>query len=338
MRKFTKEEQEYVIHICNKSKSITQASKILKIDRLTLKKYAKKFGCFKNGRKNYISVLENRILERKCPRCNKKLTYTDKSGYQSAVKKKDVYRKCGVFLSKKIGKSDLSILLEETPLTYYWIGFLLADGNFGKTNTVKCTLSSIDKDHLIKLKNFLKIKSVNFEKNEKYCTIKAMDGINAPLICKKFKIHNRKTYNPPKLSFIKDKDLKTALIAGFIDGDGCIQYKGKRFTLSVKCHSSWLNILSDFAKFINPTTNAKINNSGYAIFQVLNVPSLKKLKQDVIRLQLPVLKRKWDKINLNYVMHEEAHERNFKTFIKLFNKFKNFDHFKERFNKIVYGK
>ncbi len=281
------------------------------------------------------------IPKRKCPRCSKTLTYSSKSNYNGAVKRDDVCKSCGLLLSDKKKQSDLSILLEENPLTYYWIGFLLADGNFGKTNTIKCTLSSIDKNHLIKLKKFLKIKALNFEQDKKYSTIKAMDGINVPLICKKFNINSNKTYFPPKTSFIKkikNKDLITALMIGFIDGDGCIRPKNKSFSLSVKCHSSWLDILSFFAKEINKTSNAKINNAGYAYFTITNHSSLKELKKKVLVMKLPVLKRKWDVIDLDFVPHKEALERNFKTFEKLYKKFKDIPYFEKRLNSIINGK
>lgn len=277
-------------------------------------------------------------LKRKCKRCKKDLFYANKSSYNNAVKENLTCRSCGMILSDKKKQSDISILLEDTPITYYWIGFLLADGNFGQGNIIKCALSSVDKDHLINLKNYLKIKSLSFEKSETMCCIKAMDTINAPLIRAKFNIHHQKTYNPPNLSFIKNDNLKTALIIGFIDGDGCISHKNKSFSITVQCHSAWLNNLMDFAKFINPSSTARINTSGYAYFSITNHLSLKKLKQKTIELKLPVLKRKWDKIDMNFVPNKEAHQRNFKTFEKLFNKFKGMDYFSNDFNKLVYGK
>ena len=153
----------------------------------------------------------------------------------------------------------------------------------------------------------------------------------------KFNISNKKTYYPPKnLTSISNKDLLIALIIGFIDGDGCIAKKNKAFSLTVKCHSSWLDILQFFVKEISVESNAKINAAGYAYFSITNVLALQELKEKAIKLELPILERKWDKIDLNYIKNEEAHERNFKTFEKLFNKFKTFPHFKERFNKLIY--
>ena len=54
-------------------------------------------------------------------------------------------------------KCNFEKLLEETNEKYYWLGFLLADGSFGKKKELKIGLSNKDKEHLIKLQNFLNI-------------------------------------------------------------------------------------------------------------------------------------------------------------------------------------
>ncbi len=287
--------------------------------------------------------MKQKRLKRNCPECDKELLYTDKSGYNVANKKNGSCKECGQKkTSAKNKKSKLSILLEETPITYYWIGFLLADGNFGKQSTIKCALSSVDKDHLKKLQSYLSIESLNSERDGTITVIKAMDHDIVPLICKKFNISNTKTYNPPNLSFIKNHDLKTALIAGFIDGDGSINGKGKAFGLAIQCHSSWLNNIDDFAKFINPTSNAKINKAGYAYVSISNSSALENLKKKAEELKLPILERKWSKIHYDFIPHKEAQDRSFESFSRIFqkmkDKFQSIPFYKEKFDKLVYGK
>lgn len=91
--------------------------------------------------------------------------------------------------------------------------------------------------------------------------------------------------------------------------------------------------------FRNKTTNPKLNKRGYAYFSITNHKSLKKLKRFVIKEKLPVLDRKWDKIDLNFIPHKEAHDRNFKTFEKMFEKFKKlseeYDYYDEKFKKVI---
>lgn len=287
--------------------------------------------------------MKQKRLKRNCPECDKELFYTDKSGYNVANKKDGTCKECGhKKTSAKLKKSNLSILLEETPITYYWIGFLLADGNFKDQNLIKCALASVDKDHLEMLQKYLNIKSLRTEKGGSCTVIKAMDHEIVPQICKKFDISTRKTYNPPNLSFIKNNDLKLALIAGFIDGDGCVTGKGKAYSLTIKCHSSWLKNLDDFAKTINENSSAKINGAGYASFSISNADSLKALKRKVIELKLPVLKRKWDKIDLDFIKNKEAQDRSFESFSRIFqkmkDKFQSIPFYKEKFDKLVYGK
>jgi uncharacterized protein YqeY len=186
-------------------------------------------------------------------------------------------------------------------------------------------------------KSKLEYEKVSVEK-VKYLTLNIMDTNIISKIKEKFDIDNKKTYNPPSLSVfenMKEENLYS-LIVGFIDGDGSIRPKGNSFSLQVKCHSSWLSILDIFAKKINETTNAKLNSAGYAYFTITNHKSLKKLKRFVLDNNLPVLKRKWDIIDFNFIPNKEAHDRNFKTFEKLFIKFKNMDYYEEKLNKIIY--
>lgn len=88
------------------------------------------------------------------------------------------------------------------------------------------------------------------------------------------------------------------------NGDGCIANKNKAFSLTVKCHGSWLKNLNFFAKEINMETNAKINNKGYAYFTISNIGALQELKRNAIRLNLPILERKWSKIDLEYIKNK----------------------------------
>ncbi len=240
--------------------------------------------------------------------------------------------------------NKLGNLLLETNETYYWIGFLLADGYFSESNRLKITLSSLDREHIFSFGKYVECNTVRSDfRNDhdvvrEYVTINVMDKNIISSIKEKFNINNKKTYSPPKIEIFRnmDKDKLLSLIVGFIDGDGCIKTKSKSFSLTVKCHSSWLSILDFFSKIINPTSNGKLNAKGYAYFTICNVDSLKKLKKFAIDNKLPILSRKWDLINLNYLKNKEAHERNFETFVKLFNKFKNMEYFSEKFNKLVY--
>ena len=74
-----------------------------------------------------------------------------------------------------------------------------------------------------------------------------------------------------------------ALLAGFIDGDGCIRHPSKNrndFVLTIKVHSSWLNILTEFNLLICDKNFCKINSAGYAVLTITNSEYLKGLKNN----------------------------------------------------------
>lgn len=79
---------------------------------------------------------------RTCPNCGKEITYARKSDYNKAVKKGSVCKSCAASKSSifktghhfndsiKRGNSLNRLMTEQTPQSFYWIGFLIADGSF----------------------------------------------------------------------------------------------------------------------------------------------------------------------------------------------------------------
>lgn len=276
-------------------------------------------------------------LKRICPNCNEIIEYSCHSNYKLATIRNSKCRDCYLKTSEGVNKKgNILPLLEDTYESYYWIGFLLADGHFYKKGAIKCTLSIKDEGHLKKLSNFLSINSLQYNKEKTNCTIKLMDKKLVHRIVEKFNISNHKTYNPP---IIEDYNLEhnflISLICGFIDGDGCIADKNKGFSLTVKCHSSWLNNLEFIAKTINPTTNSKINGAGYAYFTISNYESLIKLKQKAISLNLPIMSRKWDKIKLDYVVNKVRNDLRLDKFKKLYTELIKIPYYAEKIEQIV---
>lgn len=207
-------------------------------------------------------------------------------------------------------KCNLKRLLEETPETYYWIGFILADGHINNNTRIKITLSKKDKNHLIKLQNFLEIENM-YENDE--VSISGMDSKIIREFCNKFDIKSNKTYNPPNLN-INNQDLLFSLSIGFIDGDGCIDNQTNRTDckLRIKCHSSWLDTL----KYIY-SKQPYINNQGYVCLNITNSIILKQFKQKALDLDLPIMNRKWDKIDLNFIGRQEQGKINSNDVLKL---------------------
>lgn len=163
-------------------------------------------------------------------------------------------------------------------------------------------LSTKDSEHLYKFAEFINYTgAINVA--EKAISLACKDIDIVEKIKRKFDIKDRKTYNPPNTLLKFDLDLEYALLAGFIDGDGNIKNQTNRrdFILQIKNHASWENILKEFNSLISNKNLTKINSSGYVTLIISNTEELKKLKQKILALNLPVMSRKWDIIDLSFV-------------------------------------
>lgn len=213
-------------------------------------------------------------------------------------------RSCGG--KKKIEESDgrsanLKILLEDSYESFYWMGFILADGSFCK-DRLQITLGIKDKTHLQKLADYLEYKLPIFETNINV-SMRSKNLDISPLICQKFDIKKNKTYNPPLTIKNFDLDLQYCLLAGFIDGDGNVQNQTGRqdFMLRIKNHASWFHILKEFNELIDGSDIfTRIGKAGYALLIISDTEVLKNFRKKIETFNLPLLRRKWDKINYNF--------------------------------------
>jgi hypothetical protein len=194
----------------------------------------------------------------------------------------------------------LNKLLDGSLESYYWLGFLCADGHFSKTNRLNVTLSAKDKMHLINLAKFLElpveiVQDIKNKNNYALSRIVIMDTETISKLKTTYKISSNKTENPVNIKSLNYEQLISFKI-GFIDGDGSIQFQTRRkdVKISVKLHANWLPILLElFGK-------GYINNAGYAFCTEADSEKIKELKNFAIDKNLPVLSRKWNKIDLNY--------------------------------------
>lgn len=237
-----------------------------------------------------------KIYERICPKCGKKIIYKSYGGWYLSTKRNCLCRECASYL-RITHDSDLSILLEDTPETFYWIGFLMADGSFIHNKRLILGLSIKDKTHLLKFANFIHFTG-KLDENLISCTIRAQDIEIIPKIMNKFDFKSSKTYNPPKSLFMKfNKILAMSMLIGYIDGDGSIQQKNNKGSIRIKCHSSWFNILNEIYIFLGINRIPIINKEGYVTLTINDKYNLSILKDHISTYNLPILNRKWDKIN-----------------------------------------
>lgn len=208
-------------------------------------------------------------------------------------------------------------LLKETNEAYYWAGFLISDGYCGKKDYLRLALSIKDFDHLNKLSLFIKrkkpinihkIKNTNFSKC--YIDIGKYKSDFGLIYCKKFDWKKRKTYNPPDIEYLpKDNDLFLSWFAGMVDADGCIQNQSGRkdFKISFHTHKSWLPVYEYINNKLNEIYNITkikppfILNSGYLRYDIACIRTVQEIKKFALKEKLPILERKWNIVDLNYI-------------------------------------
>jgi hypothetical protein len=207
--------------------------------------------------------------------------------------------------------SDLRELYSETHEAYYWMGFLIADGTFYERG-IKLHLSNRDQDHLNKFKEFVSYKGTS-QSNSVYVT----HPVYVPMIRQKFDIQDRKTYNPCDLSK-HTADMLFSLIIGLIDGDGSMRKRqGSVSAIEVKMHQSWLKQLEFVGAFLHDsldvertfdTNLARLRTDGYALLLLTNRSLLAEMKNKSIQLHLPMMERKWDAVDNNYLSRIQESE------------------------------
>ena len=205
---------------------------------------------------------------------------------------------------------DLTPLLKDENISYYWIGFLLADGYFEKDRgRIILTISPKDHEHICKFSSFVSIDPKTLNKT----TVSVMHKEIVDKIRKKFSIRERKSYNPPGINIWNMKDdLFLSLFIGYVDGDGSIgkQYKRDDSILRIKCHSSWIEILQEMSNKIygmagSPPTKPYIDGEGYVNLNISRASVLRFIKKKTLELALPYLERKWSNIDLGKISRTE---------------------------------
>lgn len=201
-------------------------------------------------------------------------------------------------------------LTENTPFVWYWLGFIMADGNINDNAYLRISLVDTDKEHLKILADFLNVKLCKY-KGTMYGKYKSKDGylirvrdiINCPKIKDMFEITGPKTYNACSLKCLNEKDKLLPFFAGFIDGDGCItqnKMSGNANMLRIQCHKSWMLNLeflaSEVERYLDIQIKVYLDTQGYVKLTLNKNKELKKLKNELLTYKIPLMKRKWDKI------------------------------------------
>ena len=199
-------------------------------------------------------------------------------------------------------------LLEESVAAYYWAGLLAADGTIGRQGKhLKLALG--DREHVRLFADFIGWEGkIGLSKDGRSHSVSFAYASVIPVWRAKFGLHARKTYAPPEV-LVGDTDLRFAFAVGFVDGDGCVKLQsgGRRgAVIAVKCHASWLVYLDALRATLAPgSPPARVNARGYAFFAVSDHTSVKAIHARAKELELPLLTRKWDKIDHTFISGTE---------------------------------
>lgn len=229
--------------------------------------------------------------------------------------------------------AKLEKLLEETNEAYYWIGFILADGHISIKDEFRLILAQKDVNHLEKFKKFIEYtKEIRLHeyKGKKTAKLSLNDLETVNKLRNKFNIKHNKTYYPCNIDWIKDDDLLLSLIIGFIDGDGCISYRIKcskkirnDIRLNIVCHKSWFNNLNFILKTIYRLTceTSKVKvvfRENRVLFTISKSIIITKLKKLMLKLNIPYMERKWNRINENFISLYDKSKLKRQEFYKLY--------------------
>lgn len=201
--------------------------------------------------------------------------------------------------------------------SYYWLGFIMADGHFNdKSKQIQINLSEKDIHHLMRLSEYVEYKKKIINPR----IVINYSDINDWLI-ELFNIKSDKTYNPCSLNKLYGDNLFSFII-GFIDGDGSINKKGY---LSIKCHKSWLDNLNYMVNYLTESeiNSGYINSEGLSFISITKIEIMKKIKQKIIDLDLPVLDRKWDRVKMSKLSKKEINNKNTTLCYNLFDEGKS---------------
>jgi len=261
-----------------------------------------------------IKKININIKGREVSAWNQEEIYFLKNNYQNTSKKEimfilnrtwsSIQNKAFLLnIKRNVLNCNIKNLVNKSCESFYWLGFIMADGHFSKGKQIQINLAKKDLNHLQKFANFVEYNNV-LTKPSLYVGY----GTIETTLNEMLSISNNKTYKPCNLKQLSGKDFFSFII-GFIDGDGSISKRGH---LAIKCHKSWQNNIDYMLKFLSEKFyySCKINSEGLCLGCISNFETMRRVKLKCNELNLPILNRKWDRIQEKKMSKEEKKELN----------------------------
>jgi hypothetical protein len=193
---------------------------------------------------------------------------------------------------------DISILLNGSPQSFYWLGLLASDGYVSKDGHLMFSQGEKDKAIVESFASYVNSSVYEFEVESGYnLQPRKIYRVNVKDVNVGREIRNlwglddedQKTYSSISSEFLKSKEQAMAFLIGFFDGDG---YLGSNNVGSIEVHSNWLQFLNEICKLVGLDYEGKINNRGYARI-VIKKSFMIQLKDFIMNNNLIHNQRKW---------------------------------------------
>ena len=195
-------------------------------------------------------------------------------------------------------KTNAHRLMEDTPESNYWLGYLLTDGHFGLDGQIRLEQFGRDRPAVEYFAKFIHFKgNIYTQKKGHNLTATFTDAELCRDYCLKWNIargtlknKTTKTYIPPNFDHIKSRLVcHKSFLAGLISGDGSI----KDGRCIIRMHKNWLGFLQN----INP--EAKLIEVGgwstdfSAAHCSIGVDQMQEIYQTCLKHKIPLIEEKW---------------------------------------------
>lgn len=256
--------------------------------------------------------MEEKEFKRSCPICNKELTYKYKQDFIKASKKNSNCKSCATSLSgnkfkeghnlndNRIRKNSLDKLInDECAQSFYWIGFLLADGSFHSKTKFEFGLAEKDKNALDSFAKYINLNGeVAYREETNSYRISFSNNKSIPAFMQKYGFKFKKTYNPIDFDVLKvySKDLLTSLLIGIIDGDGHIANNGSSgaFVINITAHQIWREFYKKLLEHLSiQNTINEVSDTNTIRISIYQKEYITKLNQFINNNNIFHLERKW---------------------------------------------
>lgn len=256
---------------------------------------------------------ESEVYSRECPQCGSTIYYKYRSDWNKAIKANSLCKHCCGKITgfqKEHNLNDiyakrnnsLDRLIEDKSVqSFYWIGFILADGSLYE-NRFEFGLKESDKEVLEKFAEYIHFSGeIKHRDTTNSNRIYFSNSKSIPKFIEEYGLSYNKTYNPPEFSaYLKySKDQLTALLIGLIDGDGCITLNGSEHSnaIIITAHKVWNDFYTQLLTYLSIPIHIKERKDRNILsIGIYQRDLCLKLRDFIKNNNLFHLKRKWEKI------------------------------------------